>query len=325
METLLYRLVQERNARETFPFVGIHDSNNILLKEADAWQQKCEQLENKVVAQQESLERVAVSNQTGDDESDTNTEKRDDNKIVELHYAESAALKNERKMREELERLRGQVKTQDERHRKHMEELRDSNKSLLEFQELCKTYEKDISNLKDQNEKQERSLGHLSTQVSDGEQRASLAEQQCVGLKDTIRILQEENDQLKNENQQFATRLIEEKNRLSSEVNSLNEMLEQLRKESKMLQSVKKQEEKRKSWFGFSSSEDTTAKTTPTKTAVAMASPEASRRQYIPNSFEEDSRTSVTKDVKKGPPVSVVPSEPKQIIQAHRQEAACVR
>ena len=40
METLsLYKLVQERNARETFPFVDIHDSNTILLKEANAWHQ----------------------------------------------------------------------------------------------------------------------------------------------------------------------------------------------------------------------------------------------------------------------------------------------
>ncbi len=316
METLSL-LVQQRNARETFPFVGIHDSNLILWKEADAWQQKCDALEKKIVAQQESLERLAASV----DDQNPDTEKRD---TIELQYAESAALKNERKMREELERLKTQARAHEERHKKDVEELKSANQQLSEFQELCKTNETNISSLTDKNEQQERALQHLSTQVSDSEQRANLAEQQCVGLKDAIRTIQEENDKLRAENEQFATRLVTEKTRLSAQVNSLNEALEQLRKESESLQTVKKQEEKRKSWFGFSTAEDPAA--TSSKTAAAMQSPEASRRQYIPNiTFEKETQKSL-EDAKKNPPVkAVVPSHPKQIVQAHRQEAACVR
>jgi chromosome segregation ATPase len=336
METILYKLVQERNARETFPFAAIHDSNATLLKEADAWHDKCEQLERRIVAQQESLERVAAAagssnfnKKIGDIDDDNKIDKRDD-KIVELHYAESAALKNERKMREELERLRGQVKMREERHQKDAEELRDANRERTELKELCITQERNISELKDENKRQERALGHLTTQVSDGEQRANLAEQQCIGLKDTIRLLQEENDGLKKENRQLETRLIDEKNRLSSEVNSLNEMVEQLRKEADGLQSLKKQEEKRKSWFGFASSdsEDTKVKVTPIETKIfaATISSEVSRRQLIPDNSRKDSRSGDDDDDRNDIPISVVvPSKPNQIIQAHRQEVACVR
>ena len=342
METLLlYELVQERNARETVPFVAIHDSNATLLKEADAWHDKCEQLERRVVAQQESLERVAAAagnsnfnnnknKTTSDNDDDKKIDKRDD-KIVELHYAESAALKNERKMREELERFRGQVKIQEERHLKDAEELRDTNRERVELKELCTTQERNISELKDETERQERALGHLTTQVSDSEQRANLAEEQCIGLKDTIRIIQEESDGLKKENRQLETRLIDEKNRLSSEVNSLNEMVEQLRKEADGLQSLKKQEEKRTSWFGFSSSgsEDITVKVTPiieTKNVAVMKSSEVPRRQLIPDNSKKDSRSSHDNDDRNDVPISVVvPSKPNQMIQAHRREVACVR
>ncbi len=303
METLSL-LVQERNARETLPFAGIHGANALLWKQADAWQTKCLELEQKLVAQQES--------RVGDDADDNN---------AKIQYAESAALKNERKMREDLDRLKAQVKAHEERHQKDSEDLRDANQQLSELKDLCKKQEQNLSSLTEKNEKQDKALEHLSTQVSDSEQRANLAEQQCVGLKDAIRMITEESSNVRKENEQLTTRFIEEKQRLSSEVNTLNEMLEKLRKESAELQTVKKQEEKRKSWFGFST-EDTTAKTA--TTAAAMKSSEISARQYIPNTTSLEKQKS--SDGKKNPPVKVVvPSLPKQIIQAHRQEAACVR
>jgi len=332
---MLYELVRERNARETLPFVAIHDSNTTLLEEADSWQEKCELLERQVVTQQESLERIAAAagnsifnNETGEN-GDSDKVDKHDGKIMELHYAESAALKNERKMREELERLECQVKIQDERHIQDVKDLGDANKDRMELKELLISQERTISELKDEDERQERAIEHLTTQVSDSEQRANLAEQQCIGLKDTIRIIQEESESLKKKNIQLETRLIEEKNRLSSEVNNLNEMVEHLRKEGEMLQSLKKQEEKRRSWFGFASSgsEDAIVKITTKKTEKypAVESSQTSKRPSIPASFEKDGRSN-TDGVKGDIPVSVVvPSEPKHIIQAHRQETACVR
>ena len=311
METLLYELVRERNAKETYPFVAIHNSNTTLRKEADAWHTKCEELERQIVEQQESLERFAAAagggifNNSGNDASENKADKHDE-KIVELHYAESAALKNERRMREELERLQSHVKSQDE-------ELRDTSRDRNELKDLCSTQEKNISALKKESEQQSSALEHLTTQLSDSDQRADLAEQQCTGLKNTIRILQDEGNNLKKQNHELEKRMIEEKNRLSSEVNSLNDMVAEL------LQSLKKQDEKRKSWFGFTSSDNTTE-------AIPI---EATKKSEIQSSemFGQDSSRDNIENTNEMPvPESIVmPSDPKQVIQAHRHEAACVR
>ncbi|OEU20738.1 WD40 repeat-like protein [Fragilariopsis cylindrus CCMP1102] len=285
--TDLIRLILDRNARETIPFVAIHDSNTILSKEVDAWHSKCEDLEREIVVHQEALEEIQQRV-----------------KVV-LHYAESAALKNERKLMEKLEHIQSQVKDQDERHLKdtERESIENATKSRDEFRDLYKSQERNLSMLHRENEQQERALEHLTNKVSDGEQRTKLAEQQYTGLKDTIRILQEENYILKKENRQFEARFIDEKDRLSSEVNSLNETVEQLKRETDMLRSLRKQEEKRKSWFGLA----------------------GSTKEATNKSNNSTSSTSSTSRRKFGSLSIVVPSEPKQIIQAHRKEAVCVR
>ena len=311
METLLYELVRERNAKETYPFVAIHNSNTTLRKEADAWHTKCEELERQIVEQQESLERFAAAagggifNNSGNDASENKADKHDE-KIVELHYAESAALKNERRMREELERLQSHVKSQDE-------ELIDTSRDRNELKDLCSTQEKNISVLKKESEQQSRALEHLTTQLSDSDQRANLAEQQCIGLKNTIRILQDEGNNFKKQNHDLEKRMIEEKSRLSSEVNSLNDMVAEL------LQSLKKQDEKRKSWFGFTSSENTTE-------AIPIEAKKKSEIQSSEMSGQDSSRDNIENTNEIPVPESIVmPSDPKQVIQAHRHEAACVR
>mmetsp|Transcript_9991 Transcript_9991/g.21127 ORF Transcript_9991/g.21127 Transcript_9991/m.21127 type:complete len:620 (-) Transcript_9991:869-2728(-) len=337
MENLLYTLVQERNERETFPFVAIHDSNATLLKEADAWHNKCEQLERQVVAKQESLERIAAAENRytnkniGNDGDSSNDERRDESKLVELHYAESAALKNERKMREELGRLRGQVKMQEARHQKDVKDLEETIKSQSDLKELHNAQEQNLAELRGENERQERALEHFNTQVRDSEQRANLAEQQCVGLKDTIRLLQEENDVSKKDYRNLETRFVEEKSRLSSEVNSLNETLERLKVETQRLQSVKKQEEKRQSWFGFasssSSSKEVKVKATPETNGrgTAISPSDMSGRKELSHRFEKDSGGTDYGSRKVDPVPIVVPSAPKGIIHVHRQEASCVR
>jgi chromosome segregation ATPase len=316
--------------------VAIHDSNTTLSKEVDAWHSKCEDLEREIVVHQEALEEIQLrvvaqnkNNRINDDGNNDNDNNDDDEKIV-LRYAESAALKNERKMIEELERLQSQVKDQDERHLKDTESIENATKSRDEFRDLYNYQERNLSKLQKENEQQERALEHLTNKVSDGEQRAKLAEQQYVGLKDTIRILQEENYILKKENRQFEARFIEEKDRLSSEVNSLNEMVEQLKRETDMLRSLKKQEEKRKSWFGLAgSTKEATIKSASTEGTVTTKTPsDKSNQKEISDHFEKDcssSSNSSSMRRKFGSLSIVVPSEPKQIIQAHRKEAVCVK
>jgi chromosome segregation ATPase len=233
-------------------------------------------------------------------------------------------------MIEELERIQSQVKDQDERHLKDSESIENATKSRDEFRDLHKSQERNLSMLQKENEQQERALEYLTNKVSDGEQRVKLAEQQYVGLKDTIRILQEENYILKKENRQFEARFIEEKDRLSSEVNSLNEMVEQLKRETDMLRSLKKQEEKRKSWFGLAgSTKEATIKSSSTEATVTTKSPsDKSNQKEVSDHFEKDcssSNNSGSRRRKFGFLSIVVPSEPKEIIQAHRKEAVCVR
>lgn len=331
MERLLFNLVQERNERETLPFVAIHDSNATLLKEADAWQYKCEELERQVVAKQEYLESVAansgISNHAVSDGDNGDDERREEKKLVELHYAESAALKNERKMREELERLRGQVKTQEERHEKDAQEAKEAEQSHSDLNERYNAQEQSLVALQEKNGRQERALEYLSTKVNDSEQRANLAEQQCIGLKDTIRLLQEETDKLKKDYRNLETRFIEEKSRLSSEVNSLNEILERLKGETENLQSIKKQEEKRQSWFGFASSSSKENKVEAMSQTMARATTvnPSDTRTAIHNRFEKDECGTDYRRKKVVPVSVVVPSKPKHVIQAHRHEASCVR
>ena len=57
MEDLL-NLIEERNTRETYPFESIHASYDDLWQDVDTWQKKCEELERKVVSQQEELNNL---------------------------------------------------------------------------------------------------------------------------------------------------------------------------------------------------------------------------------------------------------------------------
>ena len=82
----------------------------------------------------------------------------------------------------------------------------------------------------------------------------------------------------------------------------LTEMVDRLKREVDMLQSLKVQEQKRKTWFG--------------KAAV----PDASASPVAKNDADKE----VT-GRKWGSTAVVAPTTPKHIVQAHRAEAACVR
>mmetsp|Transcript_26846 Transcript_26846/g.62758 ORF Transcript_26846/g.62758 Transcript_26846/m.62758 type:complete len:575 (-) Transcript_26846:426-2150(-) len=290
MMDVLYDLVQQRNERETFPFVAIHDSNAALWKEVDTWEHKCGQLEHQIIEKEEYLEKLAsaasannnANNRVGAAGESSHEGISDDMVLLELHYAESAALKNERKLMEELERLRDQVKTQEERHQKDVQDLKEANESHLELKEQISAQERNLTDLQEKydnqeraTEQQERIIQHLKTQVGDNEQRANLAEQQCAGLKDTIRILQEEYETLK----------------------SSNLKIEQ--------QSIKKEE---------------SMPVSPHRVAESSLITKPTKKVEMGTGVSDHGRRKIAPIV-----AAVVPSGPKQIIQAHRQETSCVR
>ncbi|KAG7360971.1 WD repeat-containing protein [Nitzschia inconspicua] len=321
MDTLLLSLINERNVRETIPFVQIHASNEQLRRELDEWKRKCENLERELV--------LARDNLVGEEdcvEGSSTQQQHQQQQQPQVSRSESAALRNERKIREQLERLQEQVQQQMEEHQRDTEIIQDLTKERDDLQSLQKAHDKAMSKLQEELNKQHRAIDHLTTKNSDNQQRANLAEQQYSGLKDAIRTLQQENDSLKKENRQLESRLVSEKERLSSEMNILTDMVERLKRQAEMAITLQQQEEKRKSssWFGLSSSNtnSTTSHTVPTPTIVTNTSAEQNTLHSTPGL----STTNTSNMIPEQPLVAaIVPTEPKKVLSAHYKEASCVR
>jgi len=276
---VLHQLILERNARETTPFVAIHEANTTLLNQIDALQAKCENLERELVVQQEKLESAGGP--------------------VNGRGVQSAALKNEVRLREKLEKLQEELNEEMKRQAEKNASALETAQELAKVKDLNLTHESTIAKLEEDARRKERGMEHLSNELEDAKSRTKLAEQQYVGLKDTIRVLQEENDLIKKENRELESRFVSEKEKMSSEMNKLTEMVERLKTEADMLRTLKSQEEKRKSWFGLGSSSTS-------KVAGKRANAESTERKWGEGSV-------------------VIPTTPKQVVSAHNAEAPCVR
>jgi WD40 repeat protein len=309
METLL-ALVQERNARETTPFVEIHAAHQRLWHQVEVLQTTCDSLERQLV----------LAREQGNDRFNEK----------DPHRSESAALRNERKLKEWVERLEERIQKQTAQQEQDTQKLQEIAKERDTLQSLQSAQETTMIKLQEENEQQNRAIEHLTTQTNDSQQRAKLAEQQYVGLKDAIRVLQEENDSLKKENRELETRLVSEKERLSAEMNTLTDLVERQKRQAEMAQTYQQQEEKRKSkssWFGLSSSSNTAEKVILPSTNSAAADPNAA---VSPTSSAQKiaspKKNKPDEEVKRPPPVSAkVPIKLKHLIQAHYKEASCVR
>ena len=282
MMDALYHQVLERNGRETTPFVSVHEANAALMNQVDALQTKCEALERENATQQQLLNDSTPSSS---------------GRISSSH---SASLKNEARLRDKLERLQEELNEKLKIHSEAQTNALKAAKELAEAKDLNIKHDSTVSKLREDIERRDRSIEHLSTELADAKARTKLAEQQYVGLKDSIRILQEENDLIKKENRELEARFVSEKEKLSEEMNILTEMVERLKREVDMLRSLKEQEEKRKSWFG--------------QAAVKIDHAEASKESCA----EGDGR-------KWGSLAVVLPTQPFHILQAHKKEASVVR
>jgi DNA repair exonuclease SbcCD ATPase subunit len=321
--TSLLSLIEERNTRETFPFVEIHNSNHQLALQVHEWKQKCNELEQKLVVAQESLSiAVAAAASSGHDNNNNNntsgpSSSSSSSASSAPSSSASAALRNERKMREQMERLEGQLQQQSEQHQQDVQRIADLSKEQDNL-ELARTeQDKNIVKLQQDNDRQSHLIQHLQTENLDNQQRANLAEQQYAGLKDAIRVLQEENDTLQEENRQLEKRLVSEKDRLCNELNHLTEMVEELQRQSVISQALPQLEEKRRrdGWFGLSSSpivdkssSSVTASIVPTTTTIT---PVADPSNQI--------------DVMRPVVVAIVPSKPKHVISAHYKMVSSVK
>jgi len=265
----LYNLVLERNKRETAPFLSIHESNNTLLNQIDNLQDKCGELERALFLQQEKLDIVTSENKGA-----------------------TAALRNETRLLEKLERLQDELNEKIKVHSEEQSNTLKLTQDLSDAKDTSKEQDASISKLEKEKEKLDRAMEHLNTELSDAKSRTKLAEQQYGGLKDMIRVLQEENDAIQKENRELEQRSIAEKEKMSTEMNQLTEMIEQLKRGAEIEKGLKKQEKKSSSWFGLAS----------TKAAPA----------------KEETRKFGTLSV-------VLPTAPKHIVSAHQSEICCVR
>ena len=91
----IFRLIQERNARETDPFISIHEANASLLNLADALERRCSVADREVATLRQQLQEAALGK--GGNKSGANS------------AALTAALKNETRLLDKMEKLQEEL------------------------------------------------------------------------------------------------------------------------------------------------------------------------------------------------------------------------
>jgi Autophagy protein 16 (ATG16)/WD domain, G-beta repeat len=289
---LIYQQLLERNERETRPFVSICDSYTSLLSLTDTLQSKCAAAETEV----ENLRRQIQDGKGGSSSTLTTS-------------AMKSAMKNETRLRDKLELLQEEFNVT-------VKKERETASLLQEAQSLNSKNEKTIQTLTNELEDQKKTANRLQQQLVEMESSSKLADEQNDKLKEAIRSLQAENDELRKENLIFEGRLLAEKGKAVDEMNELTDLVERLKTEVDMLRSlsvVEKNIQERKdalkssSWFGGKGS-------TPSKKAHDIL---AASSQDSEDSVE--TRKFGTLDV------VIVPTKIKQTITAHTMDGTCVR
>lgn len=277
--SFVHRSLLQRNAVETEPFESVHQSNLALQSLVDDLQYRCEILDQKVIEQ--SMEIDKLSAEAGG----------------------KGPNKNEIRQREKIEKLQEQL---NEKLRDEVEASAAALKSateLSELKDLNAVQEATISNLREENARAEKSIEHLTAGLADSESVARLAEKQYNGLKDTIRSLQEENDELRKVNDELVNRAVTEKEGMVDQINKMNDMVEKLQKEIEMMKALQRQEDKRPGWLR--------------KRVVHAGSTKES------TSSKDEKQDSHSR--RWGVMGVICPSEPKLVFQAHPQEATAVK
>jgi autophagy-related protein 16 len=285
----IYQQLLERNTRETTPFLAIHEANATLLNQVDGLQGKCEGLERETSELQQRLKDAAIKSPGG--------------KASEA--AANAALKSETRLRDKLEKLQEELNAKLKVHADDQTAALKTTKELSDMKDLNTAQEMTISNLREENRRAEKAIEHLENQLADAMSRTQLAEQQYTGLKDTIRVLTQENDVYRKENRELETRLVGEKGTMVDEMNVLTEMVDSLKREVDMLRSYKVQEEKRRTWFG--------------KAAVPLDGKEEKKEKV------EKVEKGMSDARQWGSFGVIPPSAPKYTIAAHAMDGTCVK
>jgi WD40 repeat protein len=230
---VIYEQLRERNSRETTPFVSIYEAYTSLLNLTDVLQHKYSVSEKELERFRQQLHDTDGS-RTGNGTSGPVKGTSTSVSNTSSNMAIQSAMKNETRLREQVEALQ-------EQYNRKVDEESTTISTLKESQTLNTKNEANITDLKDQLEQMKNVTEHLRQQVTDAESNSILIDEQNFKLKVAFRSLQEENDKLKQENSILEGRLVAEKGKVVDEMNELTDMIDQLKVEVELLRAERKQ------------------------------------------------------------------------------------
>ncbi|KAL7551551.1 hypothetical protein ACHAWF_014738 [Thalassiosira exigua] len=283
----IFNLIQERNARESLPFLSINSSNTHLRNHVDTLQARCESLEQQYLLQQQLVAEQAQA--------------------IELN-ANSATAKNEARLREQIVKLQRDLNEKIQHEVKSTAAAVETSKEISSLKEEKDEQDTIISNLRMEVTRCKEVIEHLQTEAENSNSLSRLAEKQIAGLKDAIRALQEENDEVTKLNNRLLDEAVAEKEKIADQFNNMNDTIETLQKEANMLRMMQKQANTGKGvggWFGLSARRGEKS---------LAASGDANDDDDLTPKRQWGATTA-----------AVLPSEPLFKVKAHRDDASCVR
>ena len=280
-------LILERNRRETLPFLSIHSSNAYLQNHVDTLQARCESLEHQYLEQQQI---VAEQQQA-----------------LELSN-NSTPAKTEALLRKQITKLNTEVRERIEKEVKLTSEIIDKTNAVSKLQEEKNIQDVTISNLRMEVDRCNAIIAQLQTELDNSKSLTNLANRQVDGLKDAIRSLQEENEQVTKLNKRLVDETIADKEKLADQLNSMNTTVELKQKEVNMLRSYAKLGSKGGPIGGL------------IRGIKHLSSSNADAADDNDKSLKEDEQRQWGATVS-----AVLPSQPLHTIKAHRDDASCVR
>lgn len=282
----LYSLIQERNARETLPFLSIHASNAHLRNHVDTLQARCESLERQYLEQQQLVAEQALA--------------------IELS-TNSAPAKNEARLREHVAKLQEDLNDKLQKEMKSTAEAVATSNQLSSLKEEKAAQDATISNLRIDVTRCNEVIEHLQSELENSKGLARLAEKQIDGLKDAIRTLQSENDEVSKLNNRLLNETVTEKEKMAEQFNNMNNMIETLQKEASMLRSYAKMgKESGGRWFGLSTRR-------------------GDKTLLVATNGDDDGTDSKSKRHWGATACAVLPSQPLFTVKAHRDDASCIQ
>ncbi|KAL3792073.1 hypothetical protein ACHAW5_008243 [Stephanodiscus triporus] len=279
----LYNLIQQRNSRETLPFLSIHSSNAYLRNHVDSLQARYEWLERQYLEQQQI---VAEQQQA-----------------IELSI-NGAPTKVEARLREQIAKLQGDLRERIQNEVKYTADAIEASNELSKSREENSAQDATISNLRTELARCNEIIVHLQSELENSKSLASLADKQIDGLKDAIRSLQEENEEVTKLNKRLVDETVSDKERMADQLNNMNTTIECQQKEVNMLRSYAKMGKGQIGGLfrGLLGDKNLSASNTDNSKDPG----ENPKRQW-------------------GETCAVLPSQPLYTIKAHRDDASCVR